>query len=144
MAWVFLLIATLSSWIAFIVNIVFAALTKNRVKNNTNGQYVGKYGNAIWISLAGAILMTLAMVMALFGSCCCIKRKKVVEEEHKPAHDVEAEAAYDREASVEGSHDVSAEKLSHETPVEVAPKKGFSFPWGKKKTHAEVVEETHV
>jgi hypothetical protein len=75
--------------------------------------------------------MTIAMVMALFGSCCCIKRKKVEEELERP-HDVEADA-YPRETkegTPEGSHD--AEKL-HDDQVEPAPKKGFSFPWGKKK-----------
>lgn len=55
LAWVCLLLATLCGWIAFIVNIIFAALTRSRVKNNTNGAYVAKYGNAIWVSLAGAV-----------------------------------------------------------------------------------------
>lgn len=83
-AWFFLLLATICSWIAFIINIVFAALVKSRVKDTTKGNYVGSIGNATWVSLAGAILMSIAMALALFGSCCCIKTKKekIAAEQH--------------------------------------------------------------
>lgn len=38
--------------------------------------------------------MTIAMVMALFGACCCVKRKDTHDEllHEKRVHDVEADA----------------------------------------------------
>lgn len=98
-AWFFLLLATIIGWIAFIINIVFAALVKSRVKDTTRGNYVGSIGNATWVSLAGAILMSIAMALALFGSCCCVKTKK--EKIAAEQHDMEG---LNKEASKTGTN----------------------------------------
>lgn len=88
-AWFFLLLGTICGWIAFIVNIIFAALVKSRVKDTTKGTYVGSIGNATWVSLAGAILMTAAMALALFGSCCCVKGQREKDRLAAEQHDME-------------------------------------------------------
>jgi uncharacterized membrane protein len=120
---IFLTIAMLCSWVSFIINIVFAALVRSRIKSATNGAYKGAIGNAVWISLAGAIIMTIATLMALIGSVCCVKRRK--EPEEAPLHP-------EHEVGPVDSHEFAGEKNHHGLETEQpAPKKSFKF-WGKK------------
>ncbi|RSH82013.1 uncharacterized protein EHS24_008217 [Apiotrichum porosum] len=117
LTWILLIVATLCSWAAFFVNIAFAVVAKNRVKENTNGEFVASYGNAVWISLVGAVLMTIAMFLALFGACCCVKQRK---EEH---HDVEAEDAHAKavaEKEAQQARDNSEEHAAGDHTAELA------------------------
>lgn len=115
-------LATLCSWAAFVVNVIFAAVSKNKVKSNSNGEFTGKYGNAVWISLIGAVLISVATSLALFGACCCIKPK----HHNEAAHPVDA---HHHNGDIEGDHHhaVGAEKdLEEATPV---VEKHSRLPW---------------
>ncbi|WVO14732.1 hypothetical protein L204_102370 [Cryptococcus depauperatus] len=62
-----LLVAALVGWLAFILNLVLALVGRHRIHDVTNGLATGHPGSAIWLSLIGAILFSLATCAAGFG-----------------------------------------------------------------------------
>jgi len=70
------LIAALLSTIVFIIDIVFVALTRNRIRDATNGDISLSWGNAVWMTLGAAVALWAATVGACCGICACGGRRR--------------------------------------------------------------------
>jgi len=63
-------LAGLCAWIAFWLDLALALVGKHRIKDHTHGAYDGHLGRAIWVALAGAIVLSIANCsagVAMFG-----------------------------------------------------------------------------
>jgi len=70
------LLAALLSTIVFVVDIVFVVLTRNRIRDATNGEITLNWGNAVWMTLGAAIALWAATVGACCGICACGGRRR--------------------------------------------------------------------
>lgn len=50
-----LLLASLAGWIAFALNLALGLVARNRIRDWSNDTLDGRLGNAIWMSLGGAV-----------------------------------------------------------------------------------------
>lgn len=62
-----LFLSSLMAWIAFWLNLALVLVARKRINDYTDGVFTGHIGNALWISLAGAVALTGAICLAGCG-----------------------------------------------------------------------------
>ncbi|KAI0797689.1 actin cortical patch SUR7/pH-response regulator pali [Abortiporus biennis] len=60
------LVAALLTTIVFLIDVIFVAIVRHRIKNATDGDLIFDWGNAVWMTLGA----TIALWGALVGACC--------------------------------------------------------------------------
>ncbi|WVQ78845.1 hypothetical protein IAT38_000936 [Cryptococcus sp. DSM 104549] len=63
-----LLLSSFAAWIAFWLDLAIVLVARARIKKYTDGLVVGHFGNAVWIGLAGAVCLSVAICLAGCGS----------------------------------------------------------------------------
>ncbi|KIY50955.1 hypothetical protein FISHEDRAFT_38043 [Fistulina hepatica ATCC 64428] len=63
---------------AFLVDIIFCALVKLNMKNDTDGDITVKYGNINWMVLAAMIALWVCVVTLSIGVCGCTRCNRYV------------------------------------------------------------------
>ncbi|WWD16418.1 hypothetical protein CI109_100844 [Kwoniella shandongensis] len=59
--------STFAAWLAFAMDLALALVARSRIDNYTNGAFVGHIGNAVWLTLAAAVALSLAIILAGCG-----------------------------------------------------------------------------
>ncbi|KAK8861663.1 hypothetical protein IAR55_002486 [Kwoniella newhampshirensis] len=62
-----LFLSALSAWLAFALDVALALIARHRIRHYTNRQFEGHIGNAVWLALAAAVALTLAIFLAGCG-----------------------------------------------------------------------------
>jgi len=60
--------------IVFLIDVILVALVRHRVHNETNGDLVLNWGNAVWMTLGATIALWAATFGACAGVCACGSR----------------------------------------------------------------------
>lgn len=64
------LLAALLATVVFVVDVVFVAVVRDRVKGESDGVLALNWGNAVWMVLGAALALWLALVGVCAGFCC--------------------------------------------------------------------------
>ncbi|TFK42679.1 actin cortical patch SUR7/pH-response regulator pali [Crucibulum laeve] len=70
------LTAALLTTVVFLIDVIFVAVVRHRVRDASDGNLTLTWGNAVWMTLGATVALWLAMVGACAGVCACGGRNR--------------------------------------------------------------------
>ncbi|KZS99063.1 hypothetical protein SISNIDRAFT_10670 [Sistotremastrum niveocremeum HHB9708] len=75
-ALVLVVLAALLATVVFLIDVIFVALARSKLKTVSHGDLIVSYGNAVWMALGAAIALWVASVAICAGLCGCHRPRK--------------------------------------------------------------------
>ncbi|KZT44051.1 hypothetical protein SISSUDRAFT_327198 [Sistotremastrum suecicum HHB10207 ss-3] len=75
-ALVLAVLAALLATVVFLIDVIFVALARSKLKTVSHGDLIVSYGNAVWMALGAAIALWVASVAICAGLCGCHRPRK--------------------------------------------------------------------